>query len=138
MIDFGVQSSGDESSKAINQVWNDLLEIFFDDPEMGGYFKKLDDFQIVFRVSGDGSDFESEGPEYLKVVGKSKTITIDFTIPESKWKNNSIAQFRKYIAEGVQGCFKSLRSKAIDMNEVKELEKLNADFKRGMEVFKAN
>lgn len=135
MIDFGVQSSGGDSSKAINKVWNDLLEIFYDDPAKSGYFNKLDDFQIVFRVSGKSTDFEGEGPEYLKVISRGKTITIDFTIPQDRWENTPEHIFREYVSEGVQACFKLLRDKALDMNEIKDLDKLDADFEAGMKVF---
>lgn len=138
MIDFGVQSSGCESSKAINKVWNDLLEIFFDDPAMDGYFNTLDDFQIVFRVSGEGTDFEGEGPEFLKVIDRGKTITIDLTVPEARWRDVSAEQFWEYISNGVQDCFKLLRDKAIEINEVKDLEKLDANFKQGMALLDAS
>jgi hypothetical protein len=136
LIDFGVQSSGNDSSKAINKVWNELLEIFYDDPAMSGYFDKLDDFQIVFRVSGEGTDFEGEGPECLKVICRGKTISIDFTIPEDRWMNVPEHHFREYISKGVQACFKLLREKAVAMNEVKNLKKLDADFEKGMKTFK--
>lgn len=135
MIDFGVQSSGDESSKAINRVWNDLLEIFYDDHSMGGSFKKLDDFQIIFRVSGDGDDFKGEGPEYLKLSSKGKTISIDFSVPEKRWKDIPALQFRQYISIGVNECFKLLREKAIELDKIKDLEKLDVDFRRGMDEF---
>lgn len=135
MIDFGVQSSGDESSKVINEPWNDLLEIFYDDPEMAGYFTNLDDFQIVFRVSGKSTDFEGNGPEFLKVILGGKTISIDFTIPEEKWRNSSIKVFRQYISSGVKECFQLLKQKAIELNKINNIEKLEKDFKKGMTRF---
>ena len=135
MIDLGAQVSGKESYDAIHPFHVKLLEIFYDPPEMNGYFKNINEFQIVFRVSGEGTDFEGEGPERLKVSKKQKVISVDFTIPESRWKDINTKEFKIYISNGINDCFSVLRERALKLDEVVNLKKLDDDFMLGMELF---
>ena len=135
MIDLGAQVSGKESYNAIHPFHVELLEIFYDPPEMNGYFKNINEFQIVFRVSGEGTNFEGEGPEYLKVSKKQKVISVDFTIPESCWKNINPKELKTYVSNGIKDCFAVLRERALKLDEVINLKKLDHDFMQGMELF---
>ena len=128
LIDFGVQSQCNESSDAINKIWNELLEIFYDPKELDGYYSNAAWFQIVFRVSSGDSDFDGgEGPEHLKVK-KNEHFSIDITIPEKKWRTLSNSEFRQYVIDHVVNAFNQLRKSAIKSGVVANPEKLDSDF----------
>lgn len=135
MIDFGAQVSGDESDTAITSIHIKLLDIFYNPPKLNGYFSTLNEFQIVFRISGDGHDFNGNGPEFLRVSNKYKAIRIDLTVPEARWKDLSKEEFKQHISKEVKKCFKLLLGKATKLNEVLELDRLNHDFINGMQEF---
>lgn len=135
MIDFGAQVSGGESDKAISPFHIKLLELFYDPPELNGYFVTLKEFQIVFRVSGEGNDFDGDGPEFLKVSKKRKVISVDLTVPESKWKGRTKDEFKDYISTNVKKCFTLLLAKALELNEVVDQEKLIHDFSSSIQEF---
>ncbi|MBR0573674.1 MULTISPECIES: hypothetical protein [Pasteurellaceae] len=113
-----------------------LNRIFLSDEKMCGYFKNLEYFSIIFRICGKEGDFDGgEGPEFLKKVRGEQVYTIDLTIPVSAWQNKTEIEIREYLVNGISQCFELLKKKAIKIKEVIDEEKLDNDFKLGLQKY---
>lgn len=114
MIDFGASNGSTEAGNYVRPYIKELYISFFENIEKDKdvYFKELDNFHIVFLVSGKHNDFKSEGPEGLKKVRGKKKIVIYYAIPQERWDGIDQASFRKYIGAAVSECFELLVKKA--------------------------
>lgn len=137
MIDFGLQAGGNQSSEAILKLWNEFLEVFYDDESLSGYFSGLDGFQIVFRVSEGDCDFKHDGPDKLRQLIKNRLLTIDLVIPENRWLGQPNDIFSAYVIDGVESCFKLLFEEALRLEVLVEPDKLRSDFYQGLNTIRA-
>ncbi|EPB0201871.1 hypothetical protein ACQ9T7_004527, partial [Vibrio parahaemolyticus] len=133
IIQFSGQYGGGGNTE-VPRLQRRLNAIFFADSNDQFSLSPIEYFSIVFRVSGPVRDFGYEGPERLKKVRGKNIITIDFSIPEARWKTLSGVKLRKYLAEGIEECFIQLLTRAEKQYELNrsELEKL---FRQGLTEF---
>lgn len=135
MIQFCAQYGGGNSKKIMDAYHKTLNVIYFKNDVFIEYFKNLEYFSIIFRVSGKIRDFKSEGPEFLKKVRGKKIYTIDLTIPQSRWDGIDEKELRLYVARGVRSCFELLVEKSDKDKELINKSKLLLDFEKGIEEF---
>lgn len=140
LIEFSVQMNANNNDL---RVWTRkhhvlLNKIFLKNDSLNGYFKNLEFFSIIFRISGEaeGRDFNGgSGPEFLKKVRGKQIYTIDLTVPVFAWKDKNEQQLRQYLADGVCQCFELLKEKARKAKEIIDEEKLDNDFQAGIQRF---
>jgi len=133
-----VQISGDYGEpKADDLFWplQKKLNDCFKKHMTGVYFNALVMLSIVFRVSGKVLDFGSEGPEKLKYIKKSSELTIDLVFPQTFWRGIDRKELKSNVAGSLQGCINVMLDKAIELNEVKDLEGLTRDIERAIAEF---
>ncbi|MFN1265793.1 hypothetical protein [Pseudomonas lundensis] len=88
------------------------------------YFNTLIKLAIVLRVSGEISDFKSQGAERLRYWKKDKVLSIDLVFFESQWLGVDLSVVRKIMAEGIKECLNLMIERAVKLNEVVDKEAL--------------
>jgi hypothetical protein len=136
-IQFGSENGSTQAGNTIRPLQVKLNSLFYKSNEEGSYFKNFNFLSIVFRVSGKNKDFNFEGAERLQKSSGRKALTIDYSIPEYRWKQASPKEFGTYVGEGVKSCFAQLRNELIKLDDVERLLEIDNRFKIGMENFGA-
>ena len=134
MIQVSAQYGDHNSTKIIrpfHKRLNDLLE----EVVVETYFKAIVKLSIVLRVPGEFWKFNGEGPQKLKYMKKQKEITIDFVIPESKWKPVSEIEFSSYIENGIRQCFELFLERAKKEKELIDEDGIRSGFVNAMKIF---
>ena len=75
-------------------------------------------FSVVLRVSGKITDFRGDGPERIQFAKKDSEITIDYVIPEMKWRNVDPAEIEYIVVNGVFESLELLIEKAESLNHI--------------------
>ena len=135
LIQFGSENGSTQAGKAIFPLQKKLNSIFFESDEERSLFNDFDFLSIVFRVSGKNKNFGFEGAERLKKSRGRRTLTIDLSIPENRWKESESMEFGMYIAEGVKVCFEKLKDELTRLQDVENLVEINNRFQNGIEEF---
>lgn len=99
------------------------------------YFATIKELSIIFRISGNSVDFESEGPERMRYQKKDCYITIDLVFPEMSWKGFSSKTVKKLIRDRVEECLELLIERAEKAKESTNPEGLRRDIDKVLSVF---
>ena len=99
------------------------------------YFNTLIKLAIVLRVSGEISDFKSQGAERLRYWKKDKVLSIDLVFFESQWLGVDLSVVRKIMAEGIKECLNLMIERAVKLNEVVDKEALMEDIENALADF---
>ena len=99
------------------------------------YFNTLIKLAIVLRVSGEISDFKSQGAERLRYWKKDKVLSIDLVFSESQWLGVDLSVVRKIMAEGIKECLNLMIERAVKLNEVVDKEALMEDIENALADF---
>lgn len=99
------------------------------------YFNTLIKLAIVLRVSGEISDFKSQGAERLRYWKKDKVLSIDLVFSESQWLGVDLSAVRKIMAEGRKECLNLMIERAVKLNEVVDKEALMEDIENALADF---
>ncbi|MHB9839202.1 hypothetical protein Q8F57_030730 [Paraburkholderia terrae] len=102
---------------------NDLFKKYCVDD----YFVSLEKISIIFRISGEITDFEGDGPERFKFIRKGSEFTIDFVVPKFKWMGKSEIELRLLINDGLIKCFNIFIDRSISFNEMNDKDDLLRD-----------
>jgi hypothetical protein len=133
LIQFSVQYGGGNSRGVINPHHQMLNKIFYKDENKTGYFKTLEFFSIILRVSGSIRDFKAEGAENLKKVKGKNIYTIDLLIPQNQWDGVDEMKFKKHLVRGIKSCLNQLIDKCEE--EIINQDKLRSDIDSGITDF---
>lgn len=133
----GADFGGSEAAFQVLPVLRSLKRAL-NDNLTGAYYAELRAFSIVLRVSGDVTDFGSEGPEQLEHLRKDATLAIDLVVPQIKWRDVPEDQIRNYLAELLKDCFELLVQRALSMGELSDPDRLRSDFHAAMKQFRNN
>jgi len=113
-----------------------LNKIFLKDDKMTCHSDIFEIFSIIFRVAGPINNFgNGNGCERMKKLRGRHGITIDYVIPQNISDNIEFEEFRIYIVNAVEECFSLMKEKAIKMKYKIDEEKLDEDFKKGIDDF---
>ena len=99
------------------------------------YFNTLIKLAIVLRVSGEISDFKSQGAERLRYWKKDKVLSIDLVFSESQWLGVDLSAVRKIMAEGIKECLNLMIERAVKLNEIVDKEALMEDIENALADF---
>lgn len=99
------------------------------------YFNTLIKLAIVLRVSGEISDFKSQGAERLRYWKKDKVLSIDLVFSESQWLGVDLSAVRKIMAEGRKECLNLMIERAVKLNEIVDKEALMEDIENALADF---
>jgi len=120
------------------------------------YDTTLNSMNTMFRIAATPTDFGgSNGCEYLKKVRGKDEITIDYVIPEYKWKEYVIPvkatvvdriirydtipekqqEFKQYLADAVTECYVQMKDKARSLKYNFNEEKMANDFDNVIDDF---
>ena len=99
------------------------------------YFNTLIKLAIVLRVSGEISDFKSQGAERLRYWKKDKVLSIDLVFSESQWLGVDLSVVRKITAEGIKESLNLMIERAVKLNEVVDKEALMEDIENALADF---
>ena len=136
MIVISAQHGDPRSTDTIwplHRQLNKLFEEFVQDT----HCESVDKFGIVFRVSGKVRDFGGEGPERLKRLRKDKEVTIDFVIPEERWRGVPEDEVRSYVASQVRVAFGQLIERVEEDKEPIDSGAVLGSFEKAMEQFES-
>ena len=84
---------------------------------------------IVLRVSGKVRDFGGDGPELLKYLKKDSEVTVDYVIPESKWRRVGRTEIKRNLIKEIFACLELLVEKAETLNLLSQKEILIGEIK---------
>ena len=99
------------------------------------YFNTLIKLAIVLRVSGEISDFKSQGAERLRYWKKDKVLSIDLVFSEFQWLGVDLSVVRKITAEGIKESLNLMIERAVKVNEVVDKEALMEDIENALADF---
>jgi hypothetical protein len=99
------------------------------------YSESLDNFMIVFCLSGEAKDFNFEGFDRLRINRKKKEIWIDYGVKKGFFQDKNEAYNKDYLINVVRQAleifFQRLEKEKIDFNR----DDLVSDFQMVSEQF---
>lgn len=125
-ITVGVQYGDPASDRIVHPIKKELTTHL----ERGmsrDYFRTILEIGIVLRVSGAIWKFEPAGASRLRHNKRSNIITADLVIPESEWRERSVAHIKKYLATITLDCFEAIEEKTKKSKELVYSEDFRAD-----------
>ena len=84
---------------------------------------------IVLRVSGKVRDFGGDGPELLEYLKRDSEVTVDYVIPESKWRGVDGTEIKLNVIQGIFTCLELLVEKAESLDLLTHKEILTGEIK---------
>ena len=85
MIQFSAEYGDPKSARAFDPIHDCLAEIFAK-YSLGSYTDQVAALAVIFRVSGQISNFGGDGPERLRFSKKAREVTLDLVVPEARWR----------------------------------------------------
>jgi hypothetical protein len=135
-ITLGVQSGDIESSEATRPAFMSLrrqLEVHCTAP----YSPNIEEFAIVLRICGSLWRFEGEGVQKLRLNKKESYVTVDFVVPESRWKGVPIGDIKIYLAAAVAKALQAMSDKLSKSKIAVDSIKLSDDVSKATKAFLA-
>jgi hypothetical protein len=77
----------------------------------GPYSRKIDEFALVLRISGDILGYRGEGCQNLRLGQKLRYITMDLVMPRSSWERGSPAEIKEFLANCTREAIEQMASK---------------------------
>ena len=103
------------------------LNVCFDRHVTGSYLRTITKFAIAFRVSGMVQDFESEGPERMKLLRKQHILTMDMVYACQPWKAIDRNALVPVISADMATCIDMMIERARRAGELLQHEQLRTD-----------
>jgi len=103
------------------------LNICFDRHVTGSYLRTIMKFAIAFRVSGMVQDFESKGPERMKLLRKQHILTMDMVYACQPWKSIDRTSLVPVVSADIATCIDMMIERARRAGEVLQHEQLRTD-----------
>jgi hypothetical protein len=133
-ITLGVQAGDVASDEATSPAFMSLRRSLAHHC-MDTYCHVIDEFAIVLRISGSIWKFEGEGVQKVRINRKGMYITADLVIPENRWQELSIAEFKKYLSKGVEQTIKAMCDRLEQLKISFDAERLNSDVSKAIASF---
>jgi hypothetical protein len=93
----------------------------------GSYLRTIMKFAIAFRVSGMVQDFESKGPERMKLLRKQHILTMDMVYACQPWKTVDRNALVPVVSADMATCIGMMIERARRAGEVLQHEQLRTD-----------
>ena len=128
MIGLALASGDTKSSKIYSPLMQTFNKISFKEYE-DDYSKSVKDFVIILHVSGEVTNFDFEGCETPKYNKRTKRLSIDVGIPQSKWTGIHEELIKDNLKILIQNAInlstKFLEDKKVELPNQSTLNKLN-------------
>ncbi len=99
------------------------------------YCPAIDQFSLVFRVSGKFGDFGPETIERIRRRRPARYITADIVVPVRRWKGTSERELKKYLSARVRRALELLVARLKKDKEEVDDAALYTDVDAGIEEF---
>lgn len=126
---------GDPQSGNLFAPLQRQLNICFERHVGGNYFQTITTLAIGLRVSGKIQDFESEGPERLKLFLKKHRMTMDLVYARQPWETRSRVILAPVVSHDIACCLGMMVERARRAGELLQHEQLRTEVVSGLADF---
>ncbi|WP_088101681.1 hypothetical protein [Xanthomonas retroflexus] len=126
---------GDPQSGNLFFPLQQRLNTCFEHHVTGNYFQTITSLAIGLRVSGKIQDFESEGPERLKLFLKKRRMTMDLVYAHQPWETRSRTILAPVVSHDIACCLGMMVERARRAGELLQHDQLRTDVANALADF---